>query len=146
MAGAAITIDNAAAADTIQSVKKRVFAANRNMPMRRQRLVYRPGPHGMEALADDETLGGAGVARDGSAELDLLLEPLTEDEIEKLGTKVLICFAIISNIMTTAAIAICLCKMCFIENPRLVLHRWPVSLCFACVIPVFESRKRRSSK
>jgi hypothetical protein len=105
MAGAVITIDNAAAADTIQSVKKRIFAANRDMPMRRQRLVYRPGPHGLEALADDETLGGVGVAHDGSSELDLLLEPLTEDEIEELGTKVLIFLTTIFNILTTAVVA-----------------------------------------
>ncbi len=73
MTGAAILIDDASAADTILSVKERVFAANRELPVRRQRLVYRPGPRGMEALADDETLGGAGVAQDGSAELDVLM-------------------------------------------------------------------------
>jgi len=73
MTGAAIVIDDASATDTIMSVKARVFAANRELPVRRQRLVYRPGPRGMEALADDETLGGAGVAQDGSAELDLLM-------------------------------------------------------------------------
>ncbi len=72
MTGAAIVIDNAAATDTIRSVKERVYAANRELPVRRQRLVYRPGPRGLEALADDETLGGAGVARNGTAELDVL--------------------------------------------------------------------------
>ncbi len=80
MTGAAIAIEDAAAADTILSVKERVFAANRQLPVRRQRLVYRPGPHGMEALADDETLGGAGVAQDGTAELDVLLAELTAAE------------------------------------------------------------------
>ena len=89
MTGATIAIDDAAVADTILSVKRRVFAANRELPVRRQRLVYRPGPHGMEALADDETLGGAGVARDGSAELDVLLAELTEEEMAALGEKVL---------------------------------------------------------
>ena len=73
MTGATIAIDNATAADTILSVKQRVFAANRSLYVRRQRLVYRPGPCGMDALADDETLGSAGVARDGTAELDVLL-------------------------------------------------------------------------
>ncbi len=34
-----------------------------------------PGLRGM----DDETLGGAGVARDGTAELDVLIEPLTAE-------------------------------------------------------------------
>jgi hypothetical protein len=76
MAGDAIVIDGATATDTIRSVKHRVFAANRELPIRRQRLVYRPGPHGIEALADDETLGGAGVAQDGTAELDVLLAEL----------------------------------------------------------------------
>ncbi len=71
MTGAAIAIDDVSAADTIQSVKERVHAANRKLPVRRQRLVYRYGPHGIEPLADDETLGGAGVAQDGSAELDV---------------------------------------------------------------------------
>ena len=88
MAGAAITIDDVSAADTIRSIKERVLAANRELPVRRQRLVYRPGPRGMEPLADDETLGGAGVAQDGSAELDVLLAELTVAEVAELGCKV----------------------------------------------------------
>jgi hypothetical protein len=88
MSGAAIAIDDASASDTILSVKQRVFAANPKMPVRRQRLVYRPGPRGMDALADGETLGGAGVAQDGSAELDVLLEGLTAAEVAALGHKV----------------------------------------------------------
>ena len=88
MTGATIAIDDASAADTILSVKQRVFAANRTLHVRRQWLVYRPGTHGMEALADDETLGGAGVAQDGSAELDVLLEALTPVEVAALGPKV----------------------------------------------------------
>jgi hypothetical protein len=88
MAGAAIAIHDAAAADTILSVKQRVFAANRKLFVRRQRLVYSAGPRGMDALADDETLGGAGVAVDGSAELDVLMADLTEEEAEELDEKV----------------------------------------------------------
>jgi hypothetical protein len=88
MTGAVIAIDNASAADTILSVKQRVFAANRELPVHRQRLVYRPGPRGMEALADDETLDGAGVARDGTAELDVLAEPLLEAEMDAFGQEV----------------------------------------------------------
>ncbi len=88
MTGAAIPIDDASATDTILSVKQRVFAANRQMPVRRQRLVYRPGPRGMEPLVDDETLGGAGVAQDGTAELDVLLAELTEEELAELGSEV----------------------------------------------------------
>jgi hypothetical protein len=82
MAGAAIVIDNVSAADTVLSVKQRLFAANRKMP------VHQPGPRGMDALADDETLGGAGVARDGSAVIDVLLADLTKTEARKLGPKV----------------------------------------------------------
>jgi hypothetical protein len=89
MTGAAIAIDDASAADTILSVKQRVFAANCKLPVRRQRLVYRPGPRGIEPLANDETLGGAGVARDGTAELDVLIEPLAEEELAALDQKVL---------------------------------------------------------
>ncbi len=89
MTGAAISIDTAAAADTIRSVKERVFSVNQKLPVRRQRLIYRPGPHGINPLADDETLGGAGVAQDGSAELDVLLADLTETEVAELGPKVL---------------------------------------------------------
>ncbi len=89
MAGAAIAIDDAAAADTILSVKQRLFALNRKMFVRRQRLVYSAGPRGMDALADDETLGGAGVARDGTAELDVLVADLTAVEAAELGEKVL---------------------------------------------------------
>ena len=89
MAGAAIAIHDAAAADTMLSVKQRVFAANRTLFVRRQRLVYRPGPRGMDALADDETLGGAGVAQDGSAELDVLLADLSNVEFAELCGQVL---------------------------------------------------------
>ena len=88
MTGAATVIENASAADTMRSVKERVFAANAKMPVHRQRLVYRPGPRGFEPLDDDETLGGAGVAQDGSAVLDVLLEEMTQDDIAVLDEKV----------------------------------------------------------
>ncbi len=88
MTGAAISIDDASAADTILSIKNRVFAANPKLHVRRQRLVYRP--RGMDALADDETLGGAGVAQDGTAELDVQLADLTEQEKLAFGAKVLL--------------------------------------------------------
>ncbi len=88
MFGTRIIIDNATAADTILSVKERIFAANSKLPVRRQRLMYRPGPHGINPLADNETLGGAGVVQDGTAELDVLLEELTATEVELLGFKV----------------------------------------------------------
>ena len=89
MTGAAIVIADVVAADTIGSIKERVFAANRKLPVRRQRIVHRPGPRGMEPLADDETLGGAGVAQDGSAALDVLLVELTESEAAELGLRLL---------------------------------------------------------
>jgi ankyrin repeat protein len=41
------------------------------------------------ALADDETLGGAGVARDGSAELDVVVSELTANEKNWYGLKLL---------------------------------------------------------
>ena len=88
MTGAAIAIGDASTTDTILSVKERVFAVNPEFHVRRQRLVYRPGPRGMDALADDETLGGACVARDGSAELDVLVADLTAAEAKELGDKV----------------------------------------------------------
>jgi hypothetical protein len=88
MTGAAIDIEDASTTDTILSVKERVFAVNRKLYVRRQRLVYRPGLRGMEPLADDETLGGAGVAQDGTAELDVLLAELTADEMAELGEQV----------------------------------------------------------
>ena len=88
MAGAAIVINDAAATDTILSVKQRVFALSPKLFVRRQRLVYSAGPRGMDALADDETLGGAGVARDGTAELDVLVADLTAAEAKELGHQV----------------------------------------------------------
>ena len=88
MAGAAIAIDDASASDTVLSVKERVFAVNRKMSVRRQRLVYSAGPRGIDPLADDETLGGAGVAQDGSAKLDVLLVDLTEAETADLNKQV----------------------------------------------------------
>ena len=81
-------IDDAAAADTIWSVKERVFAANRKFPALRQRLMYRPGLRGISPLANGETLGGAGVAQDGSAVIDVLLADLTAAERKALGPQV----------------------------------------------------------
>jgi hypothetical protein len=89
MAGGAITIHDASAIDTILSVKERVFAVNRKMSVRRQRLVYSAGPHGMKPLANTKTLSGAGVAQDGSAKLDVLLVDLTAAELQKLNEQVL---------------------------------------------------------
>jgi hypothetical protein len=88
MTGATIAINDASAADTILSVKQRVFAVNCELPVRRQQLVYRPGPRGLEALADGDTLGGAGVAQDGSGELDVLLTAMTEEEVAVLDKEV----------------------------------------------------------
>jgi hypothetical protein len=90
MSGTTIAIDDASATDTILSIKQRVFAANNKLFVRRQRLIYRRGPHGMEPLADDETLGGAGVTQDGTAELDVLMEPLTKAVENALGEEVFV--------------------------------------------------------
>ncbi len=90
--GAAVTIDDASAADTLLSVKERVFAANRMLPVHRQELVYSDGPRGIEALADDETLGGAGVAQDGTAEFDVQLTSARKEKANKLGPKVWRCW------------------------------------------------------
>jgi hypothetical protein len=92
MTGTIIVINDAAAADTIISVKQRAFAVDRTLYVPRQRLVYSAGPRGSDPLADDETLGGAGVAQDGSAVLDVLLVDLTDDEKEALGGQVRECF------------------------------------------------------
>ncbi len=89
MTGAAIAIDDASAANTIRSVKERVFAANSKLHVHRQSLMYRRGPRGIEPLADDVTLGGAGVAQDGSAELDVLLADLSEYDAAILGPRLL---------------------------------------------------------
>ena len=88
MTGAAIAIDNVTGRDTVLSVKQRVFAANRKLYVRRQRLVYTAGRYGMDSLPDDQSLFGVGVARDGSAQLDVLLADLTEDDAEELGWEV----------------------------------------------------------
>ena len=88
MAGVSIEIDNASATDTILSVKQRVYELDRKLHFRRQRLVYLPGRFGMDSLADDETLGGADVAQDGSAKLDVLLVDLTAEDAERLRFKV----------------------------------------------------------
>ncbi len=88
MAGAAIAIQDACATDTILSVKERVFLLNPKLHVCRQRLMYRPGPHGIAPMADDETLGGAGVAQDDSAKLDVLLAELSPQEVAALGPQV----------------------------------------------------------
>jgi hypothetical protein len=89
MTGVAITINDASDADTILSVKRRVFFANRTLFVRRQRLVYSEGPRGMDALADDETLGGVGVVQDGSAKLDVLVADLSEADLSELGAELI---------------------------------------------------------
>ena len=88
MTGASMTINNVSAADTVLTVKERVFALNSKLPVRRQQLVYRPGPHGVKPLADKETLGGAGVPQDGSAHIELLPIKLSKTDAAKLGPKV----------------------------------------------------------
>jgi hypothetical protein len=106
MAGAAIAIHDAAAADTVLSVKQRVYAANCKLYVRQQRLVYTVGPRGMDALADDETLGGAGVAQDGTAELDVLVADLTEEDKKELGDAVRKGFECINTCHTVAILII----------------------------------------
>ena len=85
-------LDDASAADSIMSVKKRAFAADNKLIMSRQRIMYTDGPYGMNPLPGDETLGGAGVPQDGSAKLDVLLvDPprmLPSWEANELGIKV----------------------------------------------------------
>jgi hypothetical protein len=86
-----IVIHDASACDTIWSVKERVFALNRHMYMRRQRLYFCDS---IEPLADEDTLGRVGVAQDGSARLVLLLRDLSALEEAALGEKVQMhCFA-----------------------------------------------------
>ena len=90
--GAIIAIDDASAADTIRNVKEVLYVVDRQLPVRRQRLTLSvgSGPHGAGGpLADDETLGGAGVAQDGSAEFDVLLTEVTADEKAKLNLEVI---------------------------------------------------------
>ena len=91
MNGAAIVLDDVFAGDSIQRVKQRVFAIDNKLVVSRQRIVYTEGPYGMNALAGDETLGGAGVPQDGSAKLDMLLaDPVhvSSWEADELGEQV----------------------------------------------------------
>jgi hypothetical protein len=88
MSGATFAINEVCIVDSILSVKHRVFGLNPKMNVRRQRLVYNDGPYGMNSLADTETLGGAGVAQDGSAKIDVLLADLTAADILELQTEV----------------------------------------------------------
>jgi hypothetical protein len=103
MSGAAIAIDDAAAADTVLSVKQRVCAANAALPVHRQRLVFRAGPRGLAPLSNGMTLRKAGVeaaaaaaaaAADGAADgaavvLDVVLaDEMSADAVSALGFKV----------------------------------------------------------
>ena len=106
MSGAAIAIDDATAADTVLSIKQRVCAANPELPVHRQRLVYRPGPRGVGQLANGMTLRKAGVAAAAAAaaaaavsasaaddsavvELDVVLaDEKSADAVSALGFKV----------------------------------------------------------
>jgi hypothetical protein len=89
MAGSVFQIDDASTLDTILSVKKRISALNCQFPVRRQRLVYSAGPHGINPLADDDTLGNICVKRDGTAMFDVLLADVSPDKAAKLGRMVL---------------------------------------------------------
>ena len=90
MTGATISIEDASAEDCVWEIKQLVYEHNRKMPAHLQRLMYRPGPYGIDPLPDNETLGGAGVAQDWSAELDVLLVEMTEAEIVVLNSKVIL--------------------------------------------------------
>ncbi len=131
MAGAIIAIDDAADEDTILSVKQRVFALNNKLFVRRQRLVYSAGPRGMDALADDETLGGAGVARDGTAELDVLVADLTAAEAAELGEKVW------SFFLAFFCVALIHCFVCvpLMQFP-LLLQLLVLFIVFVCVFSI----------
>ena len=63
---------------TILELKRRIQANNEigNLEIYRQRLVYRPGPLGMESLADDLTLDECGIRQIAGVEIevDLLLD------------------------------------------------------------------------
>ncbi len=89
--GNSIILDDASADETIRSIKERVYSLVTKLPVRRQRLVYSAGPRGMDALADDETLGGAGVAQNGSAELDVLLVDVTAKHSNVIAQEVCQC-------------------------------------------------------
>ncbi len=84
MSGAAVELC-VAATDTVRALKARVFAANGNFRVDAQHIVYRAGPRGIAPLDDEQTLGGAGVARDGSAVLDVLIEPSKRAIISSLS-------------------------------------------------------------
>jgi len=63
---------------TILELKRRIQANNKleYLEIYRQRLMYRPGPHGIEPLANDLTLAECGIQQIGEKpiEVDLLLE------------------------------------------------------------------------
>jgi hypothetical protein len=78
-----------AATDKILYVKECLFRSVRSEPPEfRQQLVFRAGPRGTEPLADNEALGDAGVAQDGTAELDVILRPMTAAEQAELDQEV----------------------------------------------------------
>ena len=152
MTGVTIAIDDAAATDTILSVKERVFAANCQLPVHRQRLMYRPGPHGIEPLADDETLGGAGVAQDGSAELDVLLAEMTAVDVKALSLQVSFLEMISSSpsgvillygkIVSVSSAFFVLCALISCLKPRKKVIRTRFSSYWAKA-PTLSAKKRR---
>ncbi len=100
MAGSVIALDDTSASDSILSIKERILDYNPKLYVSRQRLMYRPGPHGINPLADDETLGGAGVAQDGSAEIDLLLAELTDVETAERGQQARVAATVTDGALT----------------------------------------------
>ena len=85
--GTDVAIANASAKETIASIKRRVLAANPEWPVHRQ-LVTFAGMPDMEPLADDLTLDEAGVAQDGSAVLDVVLEWKPEHKLAEFRKSV----------------------------------------------------------
>ena len=89
MAGETLVLDNVLLDNTVLEIKGRVCQVWRHMREHRQRIMFRAGPHGMTPLADEMTLGDAGVTRDGSAVLDVLVLVPTVEEVIQLSDEVL---------------------------------------------------------
>ncbi len=74
--------------------------------------MYSAGAFGMEPLADEETLVGAGVAQDGSAEFDVVLANVKAKEARKLGRIVCIPASVLYLMLCVLIIALPIQTLC----------------------------------
>jgi hypothetical protein len=126
MASATIGIDDASNADSIFDVKQRVLNAQPQDVRASAAARVTADPCGMDALAHGKTLGGTGVAQDGSAELNAQVANLTEADAEEL------CNMVYPLSHARVDTVLCVCRFCLQTFHFCWCSRILICVCFVC--------------